>query len=51
MPMFSFSDNNFSKYQGILSKLETCIDIKEIWFVIANGQISLIFYSYLPATQ
>ena len=27
-----------------------CIDIVENWFEIANGQILLIFYSYLPAT-
>ena len=32
-------------YQGILTKLGTCIDIKEIWFGIANGQISSIFDS------
>ena len=28
-----------------------CIDIVEIWFVIANGQISSIFDSYLPTTR
>ena len=27
-----------------------CIDIVEIWFGIANGQISSDFYSYLPET-
>ena len=43
MPIFSFQDNNLSKCQGILTKLDTCIDIKEIWFGIANGQISSIF--------
>ena len=32
----------------ILTKLGTCIDMKEIWFGIANGQI-LSFDSYLPA--
>ena len=42
-PIFSFPDNYLSKYQGILTKLGTCIDIKEIWFGIANGQISSIF--------
>ena len=31
------------KCQGILTKLGTCIDIKEIWFGIANGQISSMF--------
>ena len=30
-PIFLFLDNNLSKYQGILTKLGTCIDIKEIW--------------------
>ena len=38
--IFSFLDDNLSKYQGILTKLGTFIDIKEIWFGIANGQIS-----------
>ena len=28
-----------------------CIDIVEIWFGIANGQISSNFDSYLPETQ
>ena len=41
-PKVSFPDNNFSKYQRILTKLGTCIDIKEIWFGIANGRISSI---------
>ena len=43
MPIFSFPDDNLSKCQGILTKLGTCIDIKEIWFGIANGQILSIF--------
>ena len=38
-PLFSFLDYNFSKLQGIFTKLAICIDIKEIWFGIANGQI------------
>ena len=42
MPIFSFPGDNLSKCQGILTKLGTCIDIKEIWFGIANVQISLI---------
>ena len=41
MPVFP--DDNLSKCQGILVKLDTWIDIKEIWFGIANGQISLNF--------
>ena len=32
-----------SKCQGILTKLGTCIDMKEIWFGIAFGQISSMF--------
>ena len=43
MPVFSFPDNNFSNYQWIFAKLGMCIDIVEIYFGIANGQISLIF--------
>ena len=34
-----FLDDNLSKYQGIFIKLGMCIDIVEIWFRIANGQI------------
>ena len=37
--IFSFPDDNLSKCQGILTKLGTYIDIKKIWFGIANGQI------------
>ena len=43
MPIFSFPDDNLSKSQGILTKLGTFIDMKEIWFGIANGQISPMF--------
>ena len=43
MPIFSFTDDNLCKCQGILNNLSTCIDIKEIWFGIANGQISSVF--------
>ena len=38
-PIFLFPDNNLSKKQGILMKLAICIDLKEICFGIANGQI------------
>ena len=44
-PMFSFPD--LSILQGILTKLGTCIDIREIWFWIANGQISSMFDSII----
>ena len=42
-PIFSFPDNNLSKHQWIFTKISMCIDIVEIWFGIANGQISSIF--------
>ena len=41
--VFSFPDDNFSKYQWILTKLGVCINIVEICFGIADGQISSIF--------
>ena len=43
MPIFSFPDDILSKCQGILIKPGTCIDMMEIWFGIANGQISSMF--------
>ena len=42
-PIFLFPVNNLCKCQVILTKLGTCIDIKEIWVGIANGQISSMF--------
>ena len=39
----SFPDDILSKYQWIYTKLGMCIDIVEIWFWIADGQISSIF--------
>ena len=47
-PIFSFPDDNLSKHQWIFTKLGMCIDIVEIWFGIANAQISSI---YLPETR
>ena len=44
---FSFPDDNLSKHQMIFSELGMCIDIMEIWFGIANGQISSIFYGVI----
>ena len=41
MLIFSFPDDNLSKRQWIFTKLGMCIDIVEIWFGIAIGQISL----------
>ena len=43
MPIFSFLDDNLSKCQWIFTNFGTCIDMKEIWFQIANGQISSLF--------
>ena len=40
--IFLFPDDNLRKYQGILTKLGTCIDIK-FCFGIANGQFLSIF--------
>ena len=40
MSVFSFPDDNFSKYQWIFTKLIVCI--VETWFRIADGQISSI---------
>ena len=37
------TDDNLRKSQGILTKLGTCIDMKEIWFGITNGQILPVF--------
>ena len=44
---FSFLDDNLSKHQWIFTKLDMCIDIVEIWFGIANGQISSNFYGVI----
>ena len=41
---FSFPDDNLSKHQWIFNKLGMCIDIVDMWFGIANGQISSNFY-------
>ena len=39
----SFPDDNLSKHQWIFTKLGMCIYIVEIWFGIANEQISSNF--------
>ena len=44
---FSFPDDNLSKHQWIFSKLGMCIDIVNIWFGIANGQISSNSYGVI----
>ena len=41
--IFLFLDDNLSKYQWIFAKLGICIDILEMWFGGANGQIPSIF--------
>ena len=50
-PIFSFLDDNVSKHQWIFTKLGICIDIVEIWFGIANGQILSNFDRNLPETR
>ena len=40
-----------SKPHWIFTKLGMCIDIVEIWFGIANGQILSNFDSYLLKTR
>ena len=49
--IFSFTDDNLSNCQRILTKLGTYIDMKYIWIRIANEQISSMFDSYLPMTR
>ena len=39
LSVFSFLDDNMSKYQWIFTKFGMCIDIVEIWFAIADRQI------------
>ena len=38
--VFSFPDNNLSTYQWIFTKLDICIDIVDVLFWNANGQIT-----------
>ena len=49
MPIFSYPDDNLSKRQWIFTKLGMCIDIVEIWFGFANGQISHQIFTELSA--
>ena len=50
-PIFSFPGDNLSKYQGILTKLGTCIDMKEIRLGITFGQISPVFDRVISVTR
>ena len=43
----SLPNDNLSKRQWIFTKLSMCIDIVDIWFGIANGQISSNFYGVI----
>ena len=47
MSIFSFLDNKLSKWQWIFTKLGVWIYILEIWFGIANRQISLTFDRFI----
>ena len=49
--LFSFLDDNLSKHQWIFTKLGMYIDIVEIWFGIANGQILTMFYGVICPRQ
>ena len=42
-PILSFPDDKLSKCQGILTKLGTCIDIVEIWFLDCEWANFIIF--------
>ena len=44
---FSLPDDNLTKLWWIFTKLGMCIDFVEIWFGIANGQISSNFYGVI----
>ena len=46
-----FLDDNLSKHHWIFTKLGMCIDIVEIWFGIANGEILSISDRDLPKTH
>ena len=48
---FSLPDDNLSKHQWIFTILGMCIDIVEIWFGIANGQISSNIYVVICLQQ
>ena len=50
-PFFSFPYDNMSKHQWIFTKLGMCIDIVEIWFGIANGQVLSNFYGVICPNQ
>ena len=43
----SLAVDNLSKHQWIFTKLGMCIDTVEIWFGIANGQISSNFDGFI----
>ena len=45
--LFLFPDDNLSKHHWIFTKFGMCIDIVDIWFGIANGQISLNLYGVI----
>ena len=43
LSLFLFPGNNLSKCQWIFTKICVWIDVKEVWFGIANGQIFVKF--------
>ena len=48
MSIFSFLNDNLSKYQWIVTKLGMCVYIVEIWSGIVNGQYLSINNEYMP---
>ena len=50
LSVFSFLDNNLSKYQWIFTILGMCIDIGEIWFRIAMGKFCQFLTVICPHT-
>ena len=51
MSAFLFSDDNLKTFKWISTKLGMCIDIVEILFGIANGQISSMFTAFFAVTR
>ena len=43
--VFSFLDDNFSKWQWIFTKLGVCIDIVEIWFRMLMGNFVILLHN------
>ena len=51
MSIFSFRDDNLSKYLSIFHELGMCNDIVDVWFRITNGQFLPIFDRVIYSSQ